>query len=93
MKNKDLIRILQALEPEDNVTFQLGRTEDEIQTIAKAAVIEPCVLNVLTIDKIEILQDSDFTNIWACIVLDSSENVYQIATNFDKEYKKIKDAE
>ena len=86
MKNKDLIKILQALDPEDKLIFQLGISDSVRTDIAKAAVMEPCILETLVISKVEILFDQKDEEPFANIILHSAENVYMNKLRFDEKY-------
>lgn len=89
MKNKDLIKILQALDPEDKPLFQLGRDDSDRIDIAKAAVVEPCILDILDIGKVEILLDStNDDKPFANVILDSAENVSITVNRFNEKYGK-----
>lgn len=89
MKNKDLIKILQAMDPEDRPSFQLGRDIEDQRAIAKAALMNTCAIDVLEIDRIEILFDED--NPFVNIVLRSGEKYIEMAESFDKRYGKFLD--
>ena len=82
MKNKDLIKILQSMDPEGSPAFQLGRDHEDQQAIAKAAIMNTCAIDVLVIDRLEILFEGEdpFVN----IVLQSAEDYIAMSDSFDR---------
>ena len=94
MTNKELIGILQALPPDDTPSFSLGRYGEEgveyRKLCAKAELISKGCLLFLAIDRIEIIEDSDDSSIWADIHL-MQENLLDLESygkEFDEQYKK-----
>lgn len=54
MKAKDLIRILQGLEPDATVLFEVGRYEEYRKLCAKAELAKGDCLTCFDVDKVEI---------------------------------------
>ena len=91
MKAKDLIKILQGVDPESVVSLSLGREQEYRDLCAKAELAIGDCLNFLTIDRVEIYEDSDEPEIWAEIVL-KQDNILCLEDNaekFDEQYKKL----
>jgi hypothetical protein len=88
MKVKDLIKVLQALDPETGVTLSLGRTQEYRDTCAKAELTCGDCLGYLAVDRIEIYPDDG--EMWADIVLQQNNLGYleEEAEKFDKMYLK-----
>ena len=87
MKAKDLIKVLQALDPEKGVSFSLGRDQEYRDKCAKAELICGDCLGFLAIDKIEFHDEGD--DMWCDIVLKQDNLCYldDEADKFDEKYK------
>jgi len=87
MKVRDLIKILQSLDPESSVSFSLGRDDEYRAQCAKAELARGDCFECLNIDRIEIYDDG---NLWADIVLELSNLLYmgEAAEEFDEQYVK-----
>ena len=87
MKSKDLIRILQIVDPESCVTFTLGKNEEYREKCAKAQLADGGCLDNLVIDYVNIYTDEE---IWSDIVLKQENLIYfdESAQKFDKIYLK-----
>ena len=95
MKAKDLIRVLQGLDPESHVTLSLGRDDEYRKKCAKAELATGDCLGFLAVDKIEIHPDEGGKDMWADIVLEQNNLGYleEEAEKFDKMYSKNEDYE
>lgn len=95
MKAKDLIRVLQGLDPESHVTLSIGRDDEYRKKCAKAELATGDCLGFLAVDKIEIHPDEGGKDMWADIVLEQNNLGYleEEAEKFDKMYSKNKDYE
>lgn len=95
MTNKELIGILQALPPDGIPCFSLGRCGDlgdEYRKLcAKAELIEGECLDYLAIDRVEIMDDSGDSGIWADIHLaqNNLSDLKSFEKKFDEQYKKV----
>jgi len=95
MKAKDLIRVLQGLDPESSVTLSIGRDDEYRKKCAKAELATGDCLGFLAIDRIEIYPNEGGKEMWADIVLEQNNLGYfeEEAARFDTIYSKIKDDE
>lgn len=95
MKAKDLIRVLQGLDPESTITLSLGRDDDYREQCAKAELATEECLCYLDVDKIEIYPEDGGKDMWADIVLRQSNFGFldKEAAKFDKMYSKNEDYE
>ena len=95
MKAKDLIRMLQGLEPECIVVLSLGSDNKYRTDCAKAELVVGECLGYLAVDRIELyLEDEDTEpDMFARIILRQNNLGYLLdeAKEFDKTYKKIED--
>ena len=95
MTNKELIGILQALPPDSTPCFSLGRWGEEgdeyRKLCAKAELIEGECLDYLAIDRVEIMDSSDESGIWADIHLEQTNlsDLKSFGKKFDEQYKKV----
>ena len=89
MKAKDLIKVLQALDPESSISFSLGHDDDYRETCAKAELTEGECLGYLAVDTIEFHNDDE--SMWCDIVLQQDNLCYleEAAEQFDKQYQKV----
>lgn len=55
MKNRDLIRLLQMLEPDDEVTFDVGLKAEDRDYVGRAALLDSNMLYCLTIHAVEVI--------------------------------------
>lgn len=95
MKAKDLIRVLQGLDPESHVSLSLGRNDEYRKKCAKAELATGDCLGFLAVDKIEIYPEEGGKDMWADIVLEQKNLGYleEEAEKFDKMYSKNEDYE
>ena len=95
MKAKDLIRVLQGLDPESTITLSLGRNDDYREQCAKAELAAGECLGYLAVDKIEIHPENGGEDMWADIVLEQNNIglLDEEAAKFDKMYSKNEDYE
>ena len=87
MKAKDLIRVLQVLDPESSVTFSLGNDQEYRDKCAKAELVVGDCLGFLAIDNV-VFHDDD--GLWCDIVLfqDNLGYLDDEAKKFDEQYIK-----
>ena len=95
MKAKDLVRVLQGLDPESHVTLSLGRNDEYRKKCAKAELATGDCLGFLDVDKIEIHPEDGGEEMWADIVLEQNNLGYleEEAEKFDEMYSKNEDYE
>lgn len=95
MKAKDLIRVLQGLDPESSISLSLGRNDEYREQCAKAELAKGECLGYLDVDKIEIYPGNGSEDMWADIVLEQSNLGFldEEAAKFDKMYSKNEDYE
>ena len=95
MKAKDLIRVLQGLDPESTITLSLGRDDEYREKCAKAELAEGECLGFLAVDKIEVYPENGGEDMWADIVLEQNNLglLDEEAAKFDKMYSKNEDYE
>ena len=89
MKAKDLIKVLQSVDPESEVTMTLGRSDEYRDTCAKAELVCGECLEFLSIDKVEVHSSKGSTEVWADIVLEQYNLPYleDEAGKFDEKYE------
>lgn len=95
MKNKDLIRVLQALDPEQEVTFSLGRgVESAHRTMcAKAELMKGECLKYLNVSGINIIMDETDQSVAIADVILFCDNypdklLEETAKMYDEEFGK-----
>ena len=88
MKAKDLIKVLQSVDPESEVTMTLGRSEEYRDACAKAELVCGECLGSLSIDKVEVHSGKGSTEVLADIVLEQYNLPYleDEAGKFDMMY-------
>ena len=90
MKAKDLIRVLQVLDPESGVSLSLGNNNEYREKCAKAELFSGGCLSNLSVDFVEFHDDDD--ELW-CDIIVCENNLYDLddtAKRFDEKYQKIK---
>lgn len=92
MNAKNLIRVLQGLDPDCNISLSLGRDDDYRNKCAKAELTIGDCLGYLDVDKIEIYNAED-NGMWVDIVLkqDGIIHLEDEAAKFDEMYSECKD--
>lgn len=95
MKAKDLIRVLQGLDPESTISLSLGRDGEYRDKCAKAELAVGGCLDFLDFDRIEIYPNGGGDEMYADIVLKQNNLCYldEEAAKFDKMYSKNEDYE
>lgn len=90
MKAKDLIRVLQALDPESGVSMSLGNNNEYREKCAKAELVSGGCLECLSVDSVEF--HNDYDELWCDIVLRQNNLCYldDTAKRFDEKYQRIK---
>lgn len=89
MTAKELIRILQIMEPDTTVTFSVGRNDEYRALCARAELATVGSLGYMTVDKIDIYPDDE---IMIDIVLKSASfDLEGEASEFDRKYTKIEE--
>lgn len=92
MKVKELIAILSSVDPMEEVCLQIGLTLDDEyrKQCAKAELIEGECLNMLTIDRVELVKTSVNESVWPNIILkqDNYGDLDDMEKRFDLEYQK-----
>ena len=90
MKAKNLIRVLQALDPESGVSLSLGNNNEYREKCAKAELVSGSCLAFLAVDTVELHNDDD--ELWCDIVL-RQNNLCELddtAKRFDEKFQRIK---
>ena len=98
MKAKDLIKVLNAVSPNSEVTFSIGRDQKYRDTCAKVELLNGDCLLYLGIDHIELYgnaeADEDGVSTWSDIVLKQTNyqeaHLLFLAGEYDKKYLKNK---
>lgn len=90
MKAKDLIRVLQALDPESGVSMSLGNNNEYREKCAKAELVSGDCLRFLDVDTVEFHNDHD--ELWCDLILRQNNLCYldDTAHRFDEKYQIIK---
>lgn len=90
MKVGDLIKVLQGLNPDRNISFSLGRSNEYREKCAKAELACGECLGWLAVDGIEIYSVEKGSEMMADIVLKqySLGSLNEMADKFDKQYLK-----
>lgn len=90
MKAKDLIRILQGLEPDTNVIFGVGRYPEYRQLCAKAELAAGDCLEYLVADKVEIyVEDGEDEEMCKIILAQGNyTDLASAAEEYDEQIKK-----
>ena len=91
MKVKELIKILQILDPDDDVCFSLGRNQEYRTACAKAEIIEESCLYNLVID--EVVLETREGNLRSDIILEQDNygklsDLSEVSKEFDTIYTK-----
>ena len=90
MKNRDLIRLLQMLEPDDEVTFDVGTDAEDRECVAKAALLDGDMLDSLTIHSVTLVPIAN--GLRADITLwQKMSDLYETSGRFNEVYEKIED--
>ena len=90
MKAKDLIRVLQVLDPESGVSLSLGNNDEYREKCAKAELFSGGCLSNLSVDFVEFHDDDG--ELW-CDIIVCENNLYDLddtAKRFDEKYQRIK---
>lgn len=90
MKNRDLIRLLQMLEPDDEVTFDVGTSEWDKDHIAKAALFNCDMLDFLTIQSVTLVPIDNGLRAEVTLWQESTE-LSEASKRFYEDYKEIED--
>ena len=89
MKAKELIKILQAADPEEIVRFRLSKDDEYRERCAKAEIVTGEVLGYLTAESVEICDFGE--GLYTCVTL-KQDNLKECSLDFyvdefDKNYK------
>jgi hypothetical protein len=90
MKAKDLIRVLQALDPESGVSMSLGNNNEYREKCAKAELVSGGCLEYLSVDTVKFYNEYD--ELWCDIIL-RQNNICELdetAKRFDEKFQRIK---
>lgn len=90
MKAKDLIRVLQVLDPESGVSLSLGNNNEYREKCAKAELVSGSCLEYLSVESVEFHDDDG--ELWCDIIL-RQNNLCELddtAHRFDEKYLRIK---
>ena len=91
MKAKDLIKVLQAVNPESDVTLSLGNVNDKYrEQCAKAELVSGECLDFLVVDA-AVIRDDGSDNLW-CDIIVRQDNIFNLgaeADRFDEKYHEI----
>ena len=90
MKAKDLIRVLQVLDPESGVSLSLGNNNEYREKCAKAELVSGDCLAFLAVDTVEFHDDDG--ELWCDLVL-RQNNLYELdyaVKRFDEKFQRIK---
>lgn len=90
MKAKELIRVLNAVDPESDVLASVGRTVEYQELCAKAELVTGECLSVLNVDVVQILGAEGGCEMSATLILEQEtvDNLRETADLFDKLYEK-----
>ena len=92
MKNKELIKILEILDPEEEVYFHIYNDEHTRKLLAKASVIDTAFLTDFKIASVNIERDSDEVYLQACFTLTLDDeylpNIVDASDEFNNVYKR-----
>ena len=92
IKVKDLIRILQGVNPEKSIVFHLGEGHEDSESICKAGIINSDNIDILDIAAIKIfaISDEDYDiRIHIALCPRNWTTVFDDAEKFDKQFKKV----
>ena len=90
MKAKNLIRVLQTLDPESGVSLSLGNNNEYREKCAKAELFSGGCLSNLSVDSVEFHDDDG--ELW-CDIIVLQNNLYDLedtAKRFDEKFQRIK---
>lgn len=90
MKAKDLIRVLQALDPESSVSMSLGNNNEYREKCAKAELVSGGCLSYLSVDTVKFYNEYD--ELWCDIIL-RQNNICELdetTKRFDETFQRIK---
>lgn len=97
MKAKELIKILESVDPESEVALGIGRYSDEEyrEQCAKAQLLHGECLDYLGIDCVVIHKTDSNEEPWADIILQQNNfsNLSDVARDFDEKYNIKKEGE
>lgn len=90
MKAKDLIRVLQALDPESGVSLSLGNNNEYREKCAKAELVSSGCLECLSVDTV--VFHNDYDELWCDLILRQNNICYldDTAQRFDEKFQRIK---
>ena len=90
MKAKNLIKLLQNVDPDMDVTFRVGRNYIDRERHAKAEVVHSCFLYNLEAVELNIdFDENEDDPYFAEVVLENKEeNFIENAKDFDKYYER-----
>lgn len=89
MKNRDLIRLLQMLEPDEEVTFDVGMNAEDKEIIAKAAVVDNSELECMIIHNVSVYPEADGTLSAIVTLCQKNGDLIETSERFDDVYSKI----
>jgi len=82
--------LLQMLEPDEEVTFDVGTDAEDRNCVAKAALLNGDILDRLTIHSVTLVPKANVlraeVNLWQ-----ERDDLYDTGWHFDEVYKKIED--
>lgn len=90
MKAKNLIRVLQTLDPESGISLSLGNNNEYREKCAKAELFSGGCLSNLSVDSVEFHDDDG--ELW-CDIIVCENNLYDLddtAQRFDEKFQRIK---
>ena len=89
-KAKNLIRVLQALDPESGVSLSLGDNNEYREKCAKAELFSGGCLSNLSVDSVEFHDDDG--ELWCDIILRQNNlcDLDDTAQRFDEKFQRIK---
>ena len=90
MKAKELIRVLQAVDPNSDVIASVGHNDENRALCAKAELMTGECISVLTVGSVEILGAEGGCEMYAILLLDQEnvDDLWDTAEEFDKLYQK-----
>lgn len=90
MKAKDLIKVLQAVNPESDVTLSLGKNDEYRAQCAKAELADDGCLGYLSVDS-AVIRDDGTGALWCDIILQQDDvcDLEAAEERFNEKYEAI----